>query len=147
MVKLLSTVFSIANPLAVIVNFSTVDRNVYFHEDNIYHTGPWNMPDNITKATKRFPTNSDYKIDLSKHYISNFFNPTNAMMQTYEHARTVRALCKDRTKLLTISGFGDSAHAARVDMFFNRMDNGARDCMHPGPEFNIDIANWINEQL
>jgi hypothetical protein len=67
-------------------------------------------------------------------------------MQTRAYSDTIKALCKDRSKLLNISFFEDAAHAVRADECFE-IDNQARDLQHPGREKFKVIAEWINERL
>lgn len=130
-------------PTHIICNYTTVDRGMYFHETDIYHNGPWSQ-----HTKDRIPTHnaSLYRVRSKDLYFNNFYNPTNAMMQTHLYAETNNALCKDRSKLLEVSFFSDAAHAARVDMTVE-IDGNARDLLHPGRHSFKQMAEWINEQL
>jgi len=129
------------SPYAVVANYTTVDRNLYFHEQDIFHLGPWSQKD------KRPMTDSTlYPVRQKDLYFNSFYNPTNATLQTRAYSDTIKALCKDRSKLLNISFFEDAAHAVRADECFE-IDNQARDCQHPGREKFKVIAEWINERV
>lgn len=131
------------SPTHIVCNYSTIDRNMYFHETGVYHAGPWGMNDK-----SRIPSASEslYRIRSKDHYFNNFYNPINAIMQAHSYAETNKALCKDRSKLLEVSYFPDAAYAARVD-YFHPIETQARDLGHPGRDCHKDIAEWINEQL
>lgn len=129
------------SPYAVVANYTTVDRNLYFHESDLFHLGPW-----AVNHKDKLPSDSLYPVRQKDLYFNNFYNPTNAMMQTRAYSDTIRALCKDRSKLLNITFFEDAAHAVRADKFFP-IDNEARDCAHPGRDRYKEIAEWINERL
>lgn len=128
-------------PYAVVVNYSTIDRNIYFNEMDLFHVGPW-----CQNNKDKIPGNTRYPIRQKDFYLSNFYNPTNATMQTKVLSDVNRALCKGRSKMLNITFFEDAAHAARTDEIWE-IDNGARDLLHPGRNNFKEIAEWINERL
>jgi len=129
------------SPYAVVANYTTLDRNLYFHEHDTFHLGPW-----CQKDKRPMTDNTLYPVRQKDLYFNSFYNPTNTIMQTRAHSDTIKALCKDRSKLFNITFFEDAAHAVRADEWFE-IDNQARDLLHPGRARFKDMAEWINERL
>lgn len=129
------------SPYAIVANYTTLDRAIWFHEDDLFHLGPWSA-----KCKDKMPSSTLYPVRQKDLYFNNFYNPTNTMMQTRQHSNTIKSLCKNRSKLYNVTFFEDAAHAVRADEIWE-IDNEARDLKHPGRNNYKEMAEWINERL
>ena len=124
------------NPYAVIMNWSTSDRFRFYYEGGYHEAGPWDA----TTATRIDSLN------VSSLWKFTFANPYHEMCTNYYTGKVSNSLWKDSTKYISISYFPDSAHYMRVEKQF-KIDNGARDRIHPGPDNSIEVANYIFNRL
>jgi hypothetical protein len=124
-------------PYGVVINWSTPDRMRYFFKDGYLDLGPWNHD-----------TYDSFQdgVDIDKLYKLSTLDENNVISKNYYISRTANSIWSGRTKYVTFSYFGISAHYSRADEFFT-IDNGARDMLHPGHKNSEEVANFLYEKL
>jgi hypothetical protein len=122
-------------PYGIVVNWSTTDRLRIYAKHGYYEIGPWDQK------------NTDIEgIQTTELYKNLFINEYNTMGMNYYIGSIAKALAKDRTRYISISYFPDSAHYTRSEKFF-RIDNQARDLIHPGRNNSLEVAEYIKNRL
>lgn len=124
------------NPHAVIMNWSTSDRFRFYHEHGYHDAGPWDS----------FRLSKIESVNVTNLWKLTHTNPYHEMCTNYYIGKISRELWKGNTKYISISYFPDAAHYVRADRHF-KIDNGARDRVHPGPGNSIEVANYIFNRL
>lgn len=110
-------------PYAAIINWTTPDRTRYFTFDKEFFIGPWSEF-MVDKAIRN-------SVIMKQLFIHRNFDVYNEVMHTHFHAITAESIFKDRSKYISLTNFGSVAKYANVHGFF-KIDNGARDLLHPG---------------
>jgi len=131
-------------PYGVVMNWTTADRTRYFHKRGFHDVGPWDMnhkgfvPDPHEKK--------EQPVRIQDYYTMMYLNPFNESMQLYYNALAADAIFEGNTRYIKISYFDTSAHITRSEKFF-KIDNGARDLIHPGSENSKTVARYIYSRL
>lgn len=123
-------------PYAVANIWSTTNRFKFFTEQCTYDTGPWNK--SSVHVSKH--------VDVTKLWQLTFADPTHELALSFYEGRIGKAIWQDRTKYASLSFFGDTAHYTRSDNFF-KIDNQARDLIHPGEESCKRVAQFLYEKF
>jgi len=124
-------------PCAVVVNWSSTDRFTYYTDQKEYHAGAWDLQD---------PKKDERLKNTQRLYIQRNLNPYNEVMHTWYHAKTTKALFKNRSRFISVTNFGHVSQYADVDELF-LVDNNARDRLHPGPNVFKNMAEYIEKFL
>lgn len=120
-------------PYGVVINWTTTDR-LRFYTSSYYHDlGPWS-------------NNESEYVDLTKLYELTFAEPSNELAKNYYLSIYADAMFQGRTKYNKISFFGLTAHYTFSDKWF-KIDNTARDLIHPGVENSIEVAKYLYERI
>lgn len=127
-------------PYAVIINWTTLDRYRYYHEDGYIDIGPW------TTKGEKYPKSSKFKIDLFDLWKKIVYNPTNLLATNYHLSAYADAIFASNKNYFKISFFDLSAHVTRSNRFFKIIDR-SRDLVHPGEQHSIEIAEYIAERI
>lgn len=123
-------------PYAVANIWSTTNRFRFFSEFNTYDSGPWDK--NAVDVSKH--------VNVSKLWELTFADPTHELALSFYEGRIGKTIWQDRTKYASVSFFADTAHYTRSDSWF-RIDNNARDLIHPGKESCKHVAQFLYEKF
>lgn len=123
-----------ANPYAVVANWSTTDRFLFYSMD-VVDVGLWTDQTVTVDGVK-----------LEKLFKGLNYNITNMAMKSYFIEKATRQLCKDKSKYYSMSCFPSSSHYMRTDWHF-LPDKNARDLIHPGPQSNRLMAEHLSTVL
>lgn len=126
-------------PYAVVNLWTSVDRQVYFLENQPRHLGAWLTEDQITS------NNSSLNLRKYRHIYSMWnFESSNAALHSISIKRTVDLLWK-RTKHIQGSFFENTSSVLNVD-FYETVDF-ALDETHPGAKSALQAAEKIAAKL
>lgn len=121
-------------PYSVVVNWTTTDRMRYFERHNAIDVGPWSETGGLFNNTP----GKLYNIMIADEY--------NVQTRNYFISRAMNAIWQGRTKYITLSYFNLSAHFMLAETTF-KIDNKARDLLHPGYENSKEVAQYVYHRL
>ena len=126
-------------PLAVVFNWTYMDRFVYFIDENAFQTiGSWRF-----KKQNLF-NKFHYNIVLNL-YENMTKNLNHIYMINYNYKLILQAMLKDKTQMIDFSYLNESANIFKCD--FIPMFCNARDLRHPGNLDAINTAKYIYDKL
>ena len=120
-------------PKIIIVGWSSMSRLTYYNEKKIYNIGDWCIKENKNIKAGRW---------LYKH---NIINPENVCVHNYFLLESVKAIFKNRSKVLFFSLFKETAKTFKCK-YLQTLDV-ARDLAHPGEESNAQIAMYLYNEI
>lgn len=129
-------------PYAVVINWSSLSRFRFFTERGYLEVGQWNAPGDLV-GTREIEVGD---VNVSKLWEQLHLDRHNEMAINYYLGKYANVMFKDRTKFITTSYFPESAHFTRADSSIKIIPT-ARDRLHPGPENNIEFAEYILGRL
>lgn len=156
--KILQNLVCIINnfkmPKMIIINYTANDRILFYGSDKEHYVGPWSIG---SLSLSKWPhANDPYPVNVNNFYNVNFTSPIHTGIKLYHIGQTAKALCKDRTKLITCSIFGDVHYftKASVDTVSGQTfpestdvkyinEWFARDIMHPSSSVMNKMSHII----
>lgn len=125
-------------PYAIVFLWSTTDRLPLFTDRQVYNVGPWDSNENQKNVEYRDSYNDIYS-SLFENY--NFFIE-NETMNSYFISQFTKEVWKEKTKYITGTFFNNTALCMDTENTF-KIDNKARDLIHPGLESNKIAASRL----
>ena len=125
-------------PYAIVFLWSTTDRIPLFTDRQVYNVGPWDSNENQKNVEYRDSYNDIYN-KLFENY--NFFIQ-NETMNSYFISQFAKEIWKEKTKYITGTFFNNTALCMDTKNTF-KIDNKARDLIHPGLESNKIAASGL----
>lgn len=122
-------------PYAVGVLWTPTDRFRFFGKDVSIDLGAWNSP----LLGNRLVEDGANLADL---WAQRYMSPTNEAMELFYLAKTFKLLFKDRCKTGAISYFHNAAQISNSAKSV-KIDNDARDLLHPGPKNSLESAKYF----
>ena len=143
------------SPHAVVVGYTTIDREMSHHYMGIDKIGPWNAVQPRAFEQDLFDKGK-YFVDDERYYEVNFLeNPYHPVGKFVSIVETIKSMVAGRCKFVDFSWWGHVAEYANAS-FLHAKDNGvthdplqdkARDLMHEGVNCHKELADKIYERL
>lgn len=118
-------------PKIIIIGWTAMSRLTYYENKEIESINKNNMSKNLYLLINK----------------ENFTISENICAHNYFMLETVKAILKDRCRLLFFSLFKETAEVFKCKYFDNKFSYVARDLMHPGEEINDNIAKYLYNEI